>query len=290
MEFFPLGLMPDQSGLLLHEAGYLARNNWWNFPNTLSPFWRLYYNGRPGHKVIFPQAEYDLEPGHIVLIPDRQLFHSVGSVPVSHTWMTFQVAQRLAPGQAVPILLEPTAAERLLLRDLASCFTGIGAGNRERVLHVSLALLHLVISRPQIRWQASAPSAGLRRSILHIDEHYASPLKLPELARLAGLCTRGFSKAFKRHQGVTPGHYLTQVRVRQAAELLVRTDRSLEEIAERTGFPNRYYLSRVFKRLTGDSPAHFRDKHSQRHPESAGPRKLLRRTGPTPLGDGSTDI
>lgn len=265
VEFFPMGLIPDQSGVLLHEAGYLPRNDWWNFPNTLSPFWRLYFNARPGHKVVFPNTEFPLGPGHVVLIPDHQLFHSVGSGPVPHTWMTFQVARRLDPRQTIPILLCPSQTERQLLRELAAEIAGLGGGNRDRVLHVSLALLHLLISRREIQWQACGPSEGLRRAIRHLESHFTTPLKLPELARMAGLCGRGFAKAFKRHQGVTPGHYLTQVRVRQTAELLVRTEESLESIAEKTGFPNRYYLSRVFKRLTGDSPVHFRHQHGGAH-------------------------
>jgi AraC-like DNA-binding protein len=262
MEFFPLGLLPDQSGILLHEAGYLARNDWWNFPNTLSPFWRLYYNSRPGHKVVFPNAEIPLEPGHIVLIPDHQLFHSVGRTPVPHTWLSFQVARRLAPQQPIPIVLPPKPIELQLLRELEMQFTGIGIGNCERALHLSLALLHLLISRPEIQWLSGAPPEGLLRTIRHMETGFAQPLRLPQLARMAGLCTRGFAKAFKRHQGVTPGRYLTEVRVRQTAELLVRTRDDLETIAEKTGFPNRYYLTRVFKRTVGDSPVHFRHKHS----------------------------
>ena len=90
MEFFPLGMLPDQSGVLLHETGFLARNDWWVYRNTLSPFWRLYFNTRPGHKVVFPGAEYDLTPEHIVLIPDHQLFHSIGRGSVPHCWMIFK--------------------------------------------------------------------------------------------------------------------------------------------------------------------------------------------------------
>jgi len=262
MEFFPLGLMPDQSGLLLHESGHVERNDWWNFPNTLSPFWRLYFNARPGHKVVFPHGEFPLEPGHIVIIPDHQLFHSVGNESVPHTWLNFQVARRLAPRQSIPILLAPTTTERQVLRELANQFDGIGVGNRDRALHLSLALLHLLISRREIEWQTGLPSEGLQRAIAHMERHFPNPLGLRGLAKMAGLCARGFTKAFKRHQGVTPSHYLTQIRVRQTAELLVRTTESLESIAEKTGFPNRYYLSRVFKRLTGDSPAHFRRQHA----------------------------
>jgi len=261
MEFFPPGLPPDQSGVLLHESGYLARNDWWNFPNTLSPFWRLYYNARPGHKAVFPYGEYELEPGHIMLIPDRQLFHSVGKVPVPHTWMSFQVTCRLHAQQAIPILLRPTVAELHLLRELKRQFNGIGTGNRQRILHVSLALLHLLLSRREIRWQTEVPTAGLQRTIHHMEAHPAAALNLGGLARMAGLSVRGLAKAFKWHRGTTPGHYLTQLRVRQAAEMLVHSQSSIESIAEETGFPNRHYLSRVFKQVTGDTPAHFRHQY-----------------------------
>lgn len=261
MEFFPLGMMPDQSGLLLHEAGYLARNDWWNYPKTLSPFWRLYYNDRPGHKVVFPNAEYVLTPEHVYLIPDHQLFHSVGREPVPHTWLTFQVARRLDTRQAIPILLKPTEIERQLLGELARQFTGIGTGHRDRILHVSLALLHLVISRPELHWQADAPTESLQKALRQLETQHPQPLNLSEVARQSGLSQRGFAKAFKKSQGVTPGRFLARVRVREAANLLVNTDESLEEIAAKTGFPNRHYLSRVFKKMTGDSPAHFRREH-----------------------------
>jgi hypothetical protein len=63
MEFFPLGVPPDLSGVVLHEAGFLAKNDWWSFPNVLGPFWRLYYNSRPGHKVVFRARSTNWTPG-----------------------------------------------------------------------------------------------------------------------------------------------------------------------------------------------------------------------------------
>ncbi len=270
MEFFPPGLLPDTSGVLLHEAGFLPRNDWWVFPNTLSPFWRLYHNGRPGHKLVFPDAEYELTPAHVVLIPDHCLFHSLGRGPVPHWWMAFQVARRLAADQAVPILLTPSAVERALLRELARQFTGIGVGHRERAFHLTLALLHEVLSRPEIHWQARTPPAGLERALQRMQREHAQPLGMTDLARTAGLSVRGFHRVFKDFQGVTPNLFLAQVRVREAAQLLVHTTDSLEQIADRTGFPNRHYLTRVFKKVTGDSPAHYRRTHGGR-PELSPP-------------------
>ena len=79
MEFLPLGVLPDQSGVVLHEVGFLAKNDWWNFPNVFSPFWRFFYNTRPGHKVVFRDAEYELTPDRVMLIPDHQLFQARGN-------------------------------------------------------------------------------------------------------------------------------------------------------------------------------------------------------------------
>ncbi len=256
-----MGLPPDQSGVLLHETGYLPRNDWWVFPNTLSPFWRLYFNARPGHKVVFPGAEYELTPKHIMLIPDHQLFHAVGRGPVPHCWMTFQPARRLDARQVIPILLRTTPIERQLLRRLGYLFTGIGRGDREAILHTSLALLHLLLIRPEVHWQEGTPPEGLRRAIRRMETEPAEPLKMADLARTAGLCVRGFAKTFKRYQGVTPARFHIQVRVREAASLLANTQSSIEQIAEQTGFPNRHYFSRIFKRVLGDSPARFRRRH-----------------------------
>ncbi len=289
VEFYPLGVPADHSGFVLHEAGYLAANDWWDFPNVLSPFWRLYYNFRRGHKVIFPQGEVELTPEHIVVIPDRQLFHCQGGRPVPNLWLAFNVTRRLSPGQPIPIVVRPTPAERRLLRDFARLFAGDAKGtgpcfrtdvcrqdassgrkidqspeaseqSRNRIFHAGMALLHVVLSRPEIGWQQSVPAAVVH-TVAAIEKHYAEPLTVPRLARLANLCTEALARSFKRHQGETIGRFIMKVRVREAAHLLAHTDARIEEIAERTGFPNRAYLSRVFKRVTGESPAEFRRRH-----------------------------
>src|SRR5262245_35269759 len=89
VEYLPLCVLPDRSGIVLHESGYLKRNSRWRFPNVLSPFWRLYHDLREGHKVIFPDAEYSLGPSCIVLIPPHVLFHCWGDEPVPSIWFSF---------------------------------------------------------------------------------------------------------------------------------------------------------------------------------------------------------
>ena len=262
LEFFPLGVPPDHAGFVLYEAGYLPRNDWWDFPNVLSPFWRLYYNGRKGHKIVFRDAEVALTPEHLMLIPDGQLFHCRGHVPVSTFWLAFNVARRLVPEQPIPILLSPARSERLLLRDMARLFSdSTPEPDRNRIFHGSMALLHLVLSRPEIQWQQNTPAAVVQ-TVRYIEEHFASPLMVPRLARMANVCVEALARSFKKFQGETIGRFIAKVRVREAAHLLLHTDVKIEEVAERTGFPNCAYLSRVFKKTTGQSPAEFRRRQS----------------------------
>jgi AraC family transcriptional regulator, arabinose operon regulatory protein len=259
VEYFPLGTPPDHSGLVLHEAGYLPCNDWWDFPNVLSPFWRLYHNGRRGHKVIFSHGEFELTPENLIVIPDHQLFHCRGFKPVPTLWLAFNVTRRLAPGQQIPFVLRPSLTERALMRDYSRLFSD-EEPNRDRIFHCGMALMHVVLHRPEIQWQTSAPAVVVQ-TVRYIERHYASPLSVPRLAKMANLCTEALARSFKKHQGETIGRFIAQVRVREAAHLLAHTDARIDDVAQRTGFPNREYLSRVFKRITGESPAEFRRRH-----------------------------
>ena len=261
LEFFPLGIVPDHSGLVLHESGYLRRNRHWNFPNVCSPFWRLYYDLAPDHQLVFPDKTVALGPDRFVLVPSRSRFHCRGERAVPHFWLTFNCARHLVSEQVVPIELKPTPAEAACVAELVQLL----ASNKEsdlndRIFGFSLALLQLVLHRPEIHWLEGVP-AGVGRASQHIEKHSAAELYIPALARIAGMSLRSFMRTFSHHYGLAPGQFIAQVRVRKAAHLLLGTDESLEQIAETTGFRDRAYLSRVFKRLTHEAPAEFRRKH-----------------------------
>ena len=264
-EFYPLNVLPDHAGLVLHEAGYLPRNAWWMFPNVLSPFWRLYFNFDRGHRVIFPSQSYELGPSGMMLIPDRQLFHCHGRAPVRTFWLAFSVARPLDPAQSVPIVLRPDRTERALIERLCRLMARKDAkATRDRIFHLSLALLHIVLNREEIAWRDERVAPGLSCVRQYIEEHFMQPLPVAGLAAIANMSLRAFSGAFLRSTGTTPARFISQVRVREAAHLLANSEASLEEIAERTGFPNRDYLSRVFRKFTGEPPAYFRRTHSAR--------------------------
>ena len=262
IEFFPLGVLPGHSGVVLHESGFLRSNRDWNFPNMFSPFWRLIYDFRRGHKIVFSDREVPLGPDRIVLLPDHHRCHFVETRPAPTFWLHFSHPRRPVPRQPMPIELPPSRTELDLIGDLHALFADRRSEeSRERIFRLSIALLQVVLSRPEIQWSKEKPES-LLRVLRFVEEHYAEPLYNPQLARLAGMSATRFVEEFRRGQGVTPARFIAQVRIREACNLLANTALGLDEIAEKTGFPNRAYLSRVFKRVTGEPPAHFRCDHA----------------------------
>lgn len=258
MEFLPLGVEPADARLVLHEVGYLPHRPHWNYPNVFSPFWRLYYDLRPGHRVVFKHTEVALGPDRIVLIPDHQLFDAVGTQARPKFWLHFGYAHHLMPDHAVPIELRPTPTELRLMQDVIKLLRPPRHTQSERrVYHCGLALLHLVLSRPEIRWQ-SEPPGKLAEAVGYIEQHYAAPIYTAELARLVNMSETLFRRKFRHFHSVSCAQFIAQTRVRHAAHLLAETPLSSGEIAERCGLTNAAYFSRVFKKITGRPPIQFR--------------------------------
>lgn len=110
----------------------------------------------------------------------------------------------------------------------------------------------------------SAGAAALARARDHIDRHYAEPLTVRDLARLAGLSPSYFIRAFAAATGSTPHQYLRARRIARARELLVTTPAPITEICDRVGFRSLGSFSATFKRLTGQNPAAYRAARRQR--------------------------
>lgn len=263
MEFDALHTPPGLSGITLHETGFLTANRDWNFPGVFSPFWRFYHNFDRGHCVLFGERAFEIRPGELMLIPPNSLFHCLGLNPVASLWMAFSFVQRPHPDQAVPILLRARDTDDCLIRDLSAlardhpdpCHNG-------PVFRLSMALLQVTLARPELKWQPPLPET-LAKVVDQIERYPERHYTIAELARFAGMSQPSFHRAFRAFMGTSPQRFIARVRIREAARLLAHTGLSIESIADRTGFPNRAYFSRVFKQLTGNPPARFRKEHSE---------------------------
>ena len=102
------------------------------------------------------------------------------------------------------------------------------------------------------------------QTVAYMSEHFSRPMTLESIAEELECSTGHLSRLFKSKMHTSPIHYLGQVRAERAAELLMQTDATLQEIAERVGYPDAHSLSRSFKKYKGLSPVQF--KKEREHP------------------------
>jgi transcriptional regulator GlxA family with amidase domain len=88
-----------------------------------------------------------------------------------------------------------------------------------------------------------------------LTEHATEPTSLVELAAIAQMSVRHFSRAFKEATGLTPGHYQQRLRLEVASTLLEQPDLSIEAVAARCGFDDPRHFRRLWRRYFGVSPS-----------------------------------
>lgn len=77
-------------------------------------------------------------------------------------------------------------------------------------------------------------------------------------ASKAGLSMVHFRRLFKQFSGLPPQQFLIQCRLQAAAGLLTTSSYQINDIADRVGFDNEFYFSRLFKKKFNMSPLAYR--------------------------------
>ncbi len=96
-----------------------------------------------------------------------------------------------------------------------------------------------------------------------IDSEYASNITLKYLSGKVYMSSNYTHILFKSIFGYTVNHYLTQVRIEKARELLAQTAYPIAQIAPLVGYEHSTYFFSIFKRITGATPAEYRRLHQR---------------------------
>jgi AraC family transcriptional regulator len=122
---------------------------------------------------------------------------------------------------------------------------------------ITLELLADVIRAPLSRENKKAPWLAKVMEILESEFHEA--LTVNRIAAEVGIHPVHLARIFRRTYRMTLGEYLNRVRVRFVSEQLARPTPNLAGLALAAGFCDQSHLTRVFKTITGVTPAKFRN-------------------------------
>ena len=141
-----------------------------------------------------------------------------------------------------------------------------------RELRIEAIILQLLaLAGRSSREEGGREPLWLRRVRAAIDSQFLTGYRLSELASLAGVHRVHLVREFRRHYGTTIGEHLRTRRIDYAYQLLGQTNLSLREIAATCRFADRSHFSKQFKKLSGLTPAEYRNLFQTSRIESRPP-------------------
>lgn len=106
------------------------------------------------------------------------------------------------------------------------------------------------------------------RRIMAVDtylrKNFTHPVKLSEAAKATNMSDSAFSRFFIHHTGKSFTDYLIDIRIGNAARMLIDTDMTIAEICYSCGYNNLSNFNRLFKRKKGCTPREFRELYRKK--------------------------
>ena len=127
----------------------------------------------------------------------------------------------------------------------------------ELVRRLYARVFHVVFNVPEPKAPGLDP-LRFKRVVGFIESQLHGRLSLAALARSAALSPFHFARAFKLATGWAPHQFVTLRRLERARHLLLRNDRTVEEIATSVGFVNTSHFRRLFRAHLGALPSALR--------------------------------
>jgi AraC-like DNA-binding protein len=107
-------------------------------------------------------------------------------------------------------------------------------------------------------WYRALGDPVVGPALRQIHDAPATPWTVARLAREVGVSRATLARRFADLVGEPPMSYLTSWRLSLAADLLQRTDQTVDSIARQVGYVSGYGLSVAFKRVLGARPSDYR--------------------------------
>ena len=229
----------------------------WESPDHCAPFWRLYWHNKRGAEITVGLESIPIRPGCLVLIPPNTHFSSRLRKPVRQLFVHFLVEPHFRGKVDAVFQYRATKEQTDHCKRISEQLTADTFCIRTSLLSqilVSLALLEL----PLTEWSPRFEDPRITRAIDSIAKEYPAKIDNATLARKARMHPSAFIRLFRQCTGHTPLNYLTNLRLEEACSMLHYDEASIEEIADKTGFGERGYFTRIFSRNLNCSPAKYR--------------------------------
>lgn len=130
----------------------------------------------------------------------------------------------------------------------------MGAKTQDDLIDATMEFYNIL--KPQK--QEDTTHLTIKRLLSIVHEFYQTGITLDEIGNRLNMTPEYLGTLFHKEMGISFSAYMKEYRIGKAKELLCTTQMKLYEIAERVGYSDPKYFSKVFKEATGQLPNEFR--------------------------------
>ena len=226
-------------------------------------------------QVFFENCMFTLKSGAICVIPPFKM-HKMEGGPYRR--INLYVSPDLLDGVENSFLLECASRvafmlsneEKSLFFSLIERFLGADGGAPavdKSLVSLTKVLIYILrsaefVSIPKVTVEQSSKSKDslILQIIDYINAHLEQNICLDDLSARFFISKNSLCKKFRSVMRCSVAEYIMGARQARAKNLLVTTELSMDEIAERCGYSSANYFSLIFKKNVGLSPLNYRKK------------------------------
>ena len=259
-------LQRDQLFVRIFTVDAITIDHHWNSPDVCSGYWRLYQNDHAGASLELPEGHrYALPPDRLHLVPAWVRFSCHNEKPLTHRFVHFDLIGVTATTVRRVFTKPLSLPKNRHLEGLAGTLSA--DGQEDEVICRAKAVVYgaMAVVMADLPGGGTTPLAEpgpVAAAVRYIDDHLGGRIRNRDLATRCHLSEDHFGRVFRDRIGMTPAQYVIERRIAAATQELTFTPDSIEQIAERLGFANRYHLTRLFTRRMGVPPATYRHREA----------------------------
>jgi len=227
----------------------------WDQENVSVPYWRVYWNDAPGAFIKDASQEIELGPKIIAAVPPHTVYSTRATKGCTHFFVHFTAEPPYSSVE--PGIL--TFSSPQLIRRAAEIAREITSGppQARTLLKTQIYLYDLLLLIPNSKIpDLHELDPKIEKAVAIMEDR--PNISVAELAKALGMGRTAFLTLFHRETGSSPQRFSRKKRLEKACMLLHFSDKTIQEIAEETGFCERYHFSRMFKQEYSYGPATFR--------------------------------
>lgn len=117
----------------------------------------------------------------------------------------------------------------------------------------------IIFEGNELIWSANLIDPRVSKGLDFIHSQYSTNLSVEDIASKVGLSSSRFRRIFYRDIKTTVQKYLSQYRLKMAADFLIKTGLTIKETAFQAGFSDSQYFHNCFKKNYGVTPTQYRN-------------------------------